>query len=135
MRWRRQARGTAEMVIWQIVLGFFVSTVIAAVVLYVLIDKLAWPYLARKQKIPAKPSGLLTLPLGMAGRVLYTTAILAGTPQWIAVWLAFKVAVIWNRWQGPGRASYNVVLLGNALSMIFAIIGASIALGRPPCQP
>jgi len=118
--------------IWRIVLGFFVSTLGGAFVLWLLIDKAAWPYLSRKQNIRGKPSGTLTLPLGIVERGLYTVAVIIGAPEWIAVWLAVKVAVAWSRWQGEERATYNVFLIGNALSVMFGFIGAWIALGHLP---
>ena len=120
------------MEIWRIVLGFFVSTLGGAFVLWLLIDKAAWPYLSRKQNIRGKPSGTLTLPLGIVERGLYTVAVIIGAPEWIAVWLAVKVAVAWSRWQGEERATYNVFLIGNALSVMFGFIGAWIALGHLP---
>jgi hypothetical protein len=120
------------MEIWRIVLGFLVSTFGGAFVLWVLIDKAAWPYLSKKQNIPGKPPGVLTLPLGIVERAIYTVALIIGAPEWIAVWLAMKVAVAWRRWQGEERATYNVFLIGNALSVIFGLIGAWIALGQLP---
>jgi len=118
--------------ICRIVFGFFVSTFGGAFVLWLLIDKVAWPYLSKKQNIPGKPIGTLTLSLGIVERILYTTALIIGAPEWIAVWLAMKVAVTWSRWQGKERATYNVFLIGNAISVMFGLIGAWIALGKLP---
>ena len=120
------------MEIWRIGFGFFVSTLGGAFVLWLLIDKAAWSYLSRNQNIRRKPPGTLTLPLGIVERGLYTVAVIIGAPEWIAVWLAVKVAVAWSRWQGEERATYNVFLIGNALSVMFGFIGAWIALGHLP---
>jgi len=57
---------------------------------------------------------------------------MVGVPEWIAVWLAMKVAVSWTRWDAGERATYNLFLIGNALSVIFGFIGAWIALGKLP---
>jgi hypothetical protein len=118
--------------IHRIIFGFFVSTFGGAFVLWLLIDKVAWPYIAKKHNIPAKASDVLTLPLGIVERTLYTAALIIGAPEWIAVWLAMKVAVVWSRWQGEERVTYNVFLIGNALSVMFGLIGAWIALGQLP---
>jgi hypothetical protein len=116
----------------RIIIGFLVSTVGGAVVLWLLIDRLAWPYVAEDLPSGGKPARLLTVPLGICERASYTTAILLGFPTWIGVWLAIKVAAQWQRWHGEERAVYNVFLLGNILSVFFGLLGAWIALGRVP---
>lgn len=120
-----------ELNIWQVILGFLVSTVGGALVLWLLIEKVAWGYISKRGD-PGKPPRLLTTPLGIVERGLYTGALIIGVPEWIAVWLALKVAVQWSRWRGRGRATYNVFLIGNALSAMFGLIGAWIALGHLP---
>lgn len=115
----------------QVIIGFLVSTGGGAVVLWVLIDLLAWPYIA-KDLDSGKPKRTLTIPLGICERTSYTAAILLGVPTWIGVWLAIKVAAQWRRWQGEERATYNVFLIGNILSIFFGLVGAWIALGRIP---
>ena len=117
----------------RVIVGFLVSMFGGAVVLWLLIDCLAWPYIAKglKNNI-GKPQRVLTLPLGICERASYTAAILLGAPGWIGVWLAIKVAAQWHRWQGEERATYNVFLIGNILSIFFGILGAWIALGRVP---
>ena len=117
--------------ICQVVLGFVVSTLGGAFVLWLLIDMAAWSYLTKKTKTERKYA-TLTLPLGIVERGLYTTSLIIGAPEWIAVWLAVKVAVTWGRWQGEQRGTYNLFLIGNALSIAFGLIGAWIALGHLP---
>ena len=79
------------------------------------------------------PSALL----GHLERTMYTTALLLQQEQVIAVWLALKAVPQWRRWSdeiqtghGPveGRAVFNVFLIGNALNVFFAFIGARIVL-------
>ena len=119
----------------RVVIGFLVSALGGAAVLWVLIDKLAWPYLGR-DGIPGKPTRTLTLPLGICERVSCTAVFLLGVPAWIGVWLAIKVAAQWQRWTGVERATYNVFLIGNLLSIFFGFIGAWLALGKlPPLPP
>ena len=115
----------------RVLIGFLVSSVAGAMVLWVLIDRLAWAYLGR-HKVRGKPKAVLTLPLGICERVGYTAAFLLGTPTWIGVWLAIKVAAQWERWKGEERATYNVFLIGNLLSIFFGFLGAWIALGQLP---
>jgi len=115
----------------RVLIGFLVSSVGGAIVLWVLVDRAAWPYLA-KGGVSGKPKRILTVPLGICERASYTAAILLGAPTWIGVWLAIKVAARWHRWQGEERATYNVFLIGNILSIFFGLVGAWIALGRIP---
>jgi hypothetical protein len=62
-----------------------------------------------------------------------------GSPEFIGVWLALKVAGQWKNWteswsievdgrtiQVVGREVFNIFLLGNALSVGFAAIGAKL---------
>lgn len=82
--------------------------------------------------------------LGMVERALYTTSWLAGFPEFVAIWLALKVAGHWERWkrdigdansegvskarqQDVARATYTGYLLGNALSISFGIAGGNIS--------
>ena len=80
--------------------------------------------------------------VGMVERALYTTSWLLGVPEFIAIWLAFKVAGQWDRWKqdwsskaradelkakrDPARATYAGYLIGNALSIAFGITGALV---------
>ena len=121
--------------IQRVLIGFAVSMFGGAIVLWLLIEKMAWPYIKKHQNIAGKHPRSLTLPLGIVERGLYTTALLIGAPSWIAVWLALKVAAQWKRWQSDERASYNVFLIGNAISVAFGILGAWIALGSLPKFP
>lgn len=73
--------------------------------------------------------------LGWLERAIYTSSILVGTPEFIAIWLALKVAEHWERWKQdigkdkektPNRArvTYTGFLIGNALSILCAGAGA-----------
>ena len=117
--------------VFSLVTGYLVSSLGGALLLWLLIDRLAWGYLA-KHGIPKKEAGILTLPMGIVERSLYTTAILLNQPGFIAIWLALKVASQWTRWQDKERGTYNVFLIGNGLSLMIAFTGAWIALGSIP---
>ena len=119
--------------LWNIILGFFVSTIGGALVLWPLIDKVAWPYIKKHNpEVRDKPPGSLTVSLGIVERASYATALILGVPEWIAVWLAMKVAVGWRASQTRQGPSDNLYLIGNILSIMFGLIGAWIALGELP---
>jgi len=121
-----------DICIWRVILGFFVSTIVGAFSLWLLIDKITWPYISKKYSIQGKNFGYLSLPLGIIERVSYTTALILGLPEWIAVWLAMKVAVSWSVHQTRKSPSDNLYLIGNLLSIMFGFLGAWISLGRLP---
>jgi hypothetical protein len=116
----------------RVAIGFLFSTGGGALVLWFLIERLAWPYVAKSLGGKGKPERTLTLYLGICERASYTAAIMLGASTWIGVWLAVKVAAQWKRWQGEERALYNVFLIGNILSIFFGLVGACIALGKIP---
>ena len=120
------------MEIWRIVLGFFVSTIVGAIVLWIFIDILLWRYISEKHNIEIKKTGSLTVALGIFERASYTAALIMGFPQWIAVWLALKVAVGWNTNQTRKGPSDNLYLIGCVISIMFGVIGAWIVMGQLP---
>ena len=71
--------------------------------------------------------------VGIIERASYTAALILGVPEWIAVWLAMKVAVGWREQQKRESPSDNLYLIGNILSIMFGVIGAWIAIGQLPC--
>jgi hypothetical protein len=69
--------------------------------------------------------------IGILESVLYTTAWIVSAPQFIAVWLALKVAGKWGRWEKdegkiPGRSIYNIFLIGSGFSVAYSTVGAKI---------
>jgi hypothetical protein len=66
--------------------------------------------------------------VGLLEAFLYPTALLAGFPEFIGVWLVLKVAGSWSGWQDPekGRALFQVFLVGTALSLAY---GAAAGVG------
>lgn len=114
---------------WRLVFGLFVSTVVGAIALYLIIDRGFWPYISKKHNIPGKIPGSLTLLLGIFERGSYTVALILYKPEWIFAWLGMKVAVGWRTHQERKSPSDNLYLIGNILSIMFGLIGAWIALG------
>jgi len=60
-----------------------------------------------------------------------------GKPEFIGVWLVLKVAGQWKRWGGEakvagkdleGRVFYNIFLIGNGLSLAYAVGGAQMII-------
>jgi hypothetical protein len=68
---------------------------------------------------------------GVAERFLYTSTILLGKPEGIAVWLAFKAIMRWKTTEDtrhiPGGAIY---LIGTALSLVLGVVGGLIAVWK-----
>jgi hypothetical protein len=75
--------------------------------------------------------------LGMIERAMFVGSIQLKKPEFIGVWLVFKVASQWARWadaktagqksksgEAHGREFYNIFLFGNALSIVFAAVCA-----------
>ncbi len=116
-----------------IITGYYISTLFGAAVLYLLIDKIAWNYLEKKGILNKGPE-TLTLPMGILERFLYTSVFIINQPTFIIVWLTLKVASHWKRWANEERGTYNVFLIGSALSLIIAFFGAWIALGHMPLE-
>ena len=110
-----------------IILGYLFSTVVSTLVMWILIDKLAWPYILKDSSFDKKP-GILTLPMGIVERVLYTTAFLANAPTLVGFWIALKVATKWGMWTKENRRGpYNIFLIGTALSLLLSYLGAILA--------
>lgn len=111
----------------RLLVGFAVSTLGGALVLWYLVERVLWP----RSKHPRPRFG--TMPLGIIERALYTGALLVGAPGWIPVWLGLKVATHWPGWSNSeSRVTYNIFLIGNALSVAIGFVGAWIAGGRLP---
>ena len=54
--------------------------------------------------------------------MLYVTALSASRPEFVAVWLAMKVAGVLS----DSRSAYNIFLIGNGLNLGFAFLGAFV---------
>lgn len=60
---------------------------------------------------------------GSCESLLFATCFYINKPEYIAVWLAVKVAAGWKLWE-PGRNRFEVFVTGNALCIGCAYIGA-----------
>jgi len=80
-----------------------------------------------------RPYAYTAVIVGSVERTLYFFAILLGFGEFVAVWLALKVAGKWARWEKDekkdgkyGRVFYNIFLVGSGISLGFAFSGVNL---------
>ena len=82
-----------------------------------------------------RPFGYSPSLVGLVERTLYLISLQLAHPEFIAVWLAMKVAGQWKRWEEgatirstsiPGRAFYNFFLIGTGFSIAYSAAGYAI---------
>ena len=76
-----------------------------------------------------RPSPLIRFWHGVTERTIYTSMIVLGKPEGIAVWLAFKAVMRWKIGENdkahiPGS---NIYMIGTALNVAIGVIGGFIA--------
>ena len=66
---------------------------------------------------------------GIMERALYTSTIVFGRPEGIAVWLAFKAVMRWKIHEDKGARipGSNIYMIGTALNVAFGVLGGFIA--------
>lgn len=112
-----------------IIIGYIVSVAIGGFVIYPV-----WRWMWRIAS-PEEPETSLKTPNALAifqgciERALYTSTIILGRPEGIAVWLAFKAIMrvhvnLSDTRHVPGSSIY---LVGTALSVAFGVAGGLIA--------
>jgi len=133
--------------IWPHIIGYFFAIVIAHFPISLVVNRM-WECIGwtEKDKEGIRPDSWQPNILGCVERALYTVSFQLGKPEFIGVWLVLKVAAQWKRWGEDkeygghiiaGRAIYNIFLIGNALSIGYAVTGAKLiewCLGRD-CLP
>lgn len=118
------------------ILGYFFAVVVAQYPISLIVDKL-WRGIGwtDDQVDDIRPYSRTPKILGYIERSLYVGSFQLGKPEFIGIWLALKVAGQWNRWSEdkkygehfvPGRHTYNIFLIGNGLSIAYAITGAKL---------
>ena len=122
----------------RVFLGFSVSIIGGHITAWVLVEKVLYPYAAKKNgfDFPAIRSHLSGA-VGIVERSICTGALfLAGVHGWqvIAGWLALKVAARWQKAKNDivVRDSDNIWLIGTALSVAFGVLGAWLINGKLP---
>ena len=75
--------------------------------------------------------------VGLIERTLYIVTLLMGYAPFIGLWIGLKVSIPYIRWTGErndktdpfhGRSLFMVSLCGNALSILYAVVGYLIIL-------
>ncbi len=114
---------------WSYIVGYGFSLIVGHWLVRANVDAL-WEGLGvlKNDRTPWHPAFL-----GLLERAMYTASVGAGQPGFIAVWLGLKAVPQWKRWSEDveagerkiqGRAVFNIFLIGNALSVLFAVLGA-----------
>lgn len=66
----------------------------------------------------------LTRWFGVVEILIYTSSLMLGYPEFIAVWLSLKVAGNWKDWSEAGqeaRAKFVIFLLGTGISLLVSV--------------
>lgn len=117
------------MTLGSICVGYFVSVVVGGAVIFPL-----WRWMWRVAS-PKEPNTALRTPSvlailqGSIERALYTSTIILGRPEGIAVWLAFKaiMRVQVNPTDTRHVPGTSIYLVGTALAVAFGVAGGLIA--------
>ena len=82
-----------------------------------------------ERETPLKTPNVLAIFQGCIERALYTSTIIFGRPEGIAVWLAFKaiMRVHFNSSDTRHVPGSSIYLVGAALSVAFGVAGGLIA--------
>ena len=109
--------------------GYFVSVVAGGLVIFPL-----WRWMWRvtspeEPDTPLRTPSVLAILQGCIERALYTSTIILGRPEGIAVWLAFKaiMRVHVNPTDTRHVAGTSIYLVGTALAVAFGVAGGLIA--------
>lgn len=110
-------------IIGNLIWGYVITTVGGLIVIGLILELL---YRIEKEPNNFRLVGGI---LGVVDRLLYLTALLGGKPELIAVWLAIKTAPTWAKRKGKNvdpisaNVRWAISLIGNGLSILFAVIG------------
>jgi hypothetical protein len=113
-------------------IGYFVAVIVAAPLIKYIVDKLH-ETLAGKGSHETlegeRAYASMAVGVGLVERLLYVAALQIGKGEFIGVWLALKAAGQWEVWRKPSpeaRATYQIFLIGSALSVLYAGVGFKI---------
>jgi hypothetical protein len=123
--------------VWTVV-AYVYALIVGAILTHITVDFM-WD-LVKHEVALEEPSTILSSPgiltrykwqgdmLGVCERGLYLASLQMGHPEFIAVWLGIKTVATSRRWTDEprlrGRAIYNIFLIGTALSLAYAAVGA-----------
>ena len=118
-----------------IILGYFYAIIGGHIFISWIVNKL-WDEVQWRNKPDLRPVAYVPKLVGMIERMLYVAAFQFNSPEFVAVWLALKVAGQWNRWEDDvhledgriisGRFFFGIFLIGSALSIFYGFSGYQI---------
>jgi hypothetical protein len=113
-------------------IGYFVAVIVAAPLIKQVVDRLyETPVVGRSHETIGgeRAYAWMAVGVGLVERLLYVAALQIGKGEFIGVWLALKAAGQWEVWREPtpeARATYQIFLIGSALSVLYAGVGFKI---------
>ena len=108
------------------ILGYLLSMAVGPLLLWSTIAGFS-----EEERLGRKRRSLIIL-AGIADGAIYTTLFIVNQPAFVAVWLAFKIAAVWMKTDREERSNSSLFMIGNAVSLVIAYIGAWVALARMP---
>ena len=116
--------------------GYTFATVIAQILIWPIMNNM---WRSAGSTLADRPRYWHSIVLGMIERIMFVGSLQLKRPEFIGVWLAFKIASQWSRWTDDGKTDqkkkaakvhgrelYNIFLTGNALSIVYSAVGASM---------
>lgn len=112
----------------RVLVGYIVSAFAGHFVVAGAIDSL-WRTVGVSEDPSLRPPRRIRFWHGVTERTIYTSMILLGKPEGIAVWLAFKAVMRWkidekDERHIPGSLIY---MIGTALNLAFGVLGGFVA--------
>jgi hypothetical protein len=119
------------MKLFSVASGYFFAVIVGHVFIKWLVEYLWRLEYGQVPQREQRPSPHLPPLVGFVERTLYVAALQFSQAEFIAVWLALKVAGQWKRWEEghgevSGRVFFNIFLVGSGLSIAFAVAGARL---------
>ena len=127
------------------IIGYGFATVVAHFPIAWLVDRLWISIGARREHWERRSGWWLPIIVGLVERALYVGSMIFCHPEFIGVWLALKVASKWSAWKDgiiegdshlvskagikdagrhlDGSSIFSIFLIGNGLSIGYAVIG------------
>ena len=122
---------------WPYLVGYFFAIVIAHFPIKWVVNQM-WQHLGwskDEEESVIRGFAWMAQMVGCVERALYVASFQLGKIEFIGIWLALKVAGGWKRWGEEkkfdgrlilGRSFYQIFLIGNALSVGYALTGAKL---------
>ena len=125
--------------------GFVFVTIIAHFPVSWLVEQL-WKSVSSegKKRKDLGPAYWLPRIIGTVERTLYLSSFIAGSPEFVGIWLALKTAGQWSAWKEgikgkddveiiSGHSVFSIWLIGNGASLAYALVGFHITENLKEC--